>query len=55
MGQKNVKDEPRDQFTLSLVTWIQEILSSNPQVADATKKNQEYFKLLDSPLDAVER
>jgi hypothetical protein len=46
--------EPRDQFTLELVRWIQEALSSGPKVPNGEEQAKEYFRLLETPLEAFE-
>lgn len=47
-------DDVRDQFTLNLVRWIQEALSSGPKVVSAEQREKEYFRLLETPLEAFE-
>jgi hypothetical protein len=46
--------ETRDQFTLELVRWIQEALSSGPKVVSTEQREKEYFRLLETPLEAFE-
>lgn len=47
-------EEPRDQFTLNLVRWIQEALSTGPKVASSQEREEEYFRLLETPLETFE-
>jgi len=46
-------DEPRDQFTLNVITWIQDLVRSSTTL-DPQRQEEEYQKLLNQPLDNFE-
>lgn len=51
MNQK--KEEPRDQFTLQVVAWIQDIIRGTPLI-DPKRQEEEFQKLLNQPLESFE-
>ncbi len=54
MATQTKKTEPRDQFTLNVIAWIQEVIRTAPAL-DPSKQDEEFQKLLDQPLEAFER
>jgi aspartate-semialdehyde dehydrogenase len=53
MNKKTKTDDPRDEFTLNVVAWIQDLVRSSTTL-DPQRQEEEYQKLLNQPLDNFE-
>lgn len=54
MRKQEQQEEPRDQFSLQVITWIQDSLRGTKVTNDRARQEKEFNELLNTPLEAFE-
>ncbi len=53
MSQTTKQEEPRDQFTLNVIAWIQDLVRGTTAL-DTRRQEEEFQQLLNQPLETFE-
>lgn len=54
MERNESTQEPRDNFTLQVIAWIQDVVRNTPAL-DRSRQEVEFQQLLDQPLESFEQ